>query len=233
MKLPWMNSGGTGKIEENTDAALKRWKTVEPDVGLTWNLDITGDAFVELASKWNCFSKDKSILELGPGYGRITTSIIGRNIPFTYYTGLDISEKNLNFLREKFRAENMEFLQGEFASVILRRKYDLVISSLTLKHQYPTFERCLKNISNYMNPGALCFFDLLENLSADSRKVNLLKKGPMKKSWEPDNTYIATYTKREVLQLLRRVGLDFIGFDHVTHDTSQGERLVVIARKPG
>ena len=57
---------------------------------------ISGDAFVELAKKYCDFSAKKSILELGPGYGRILASLISKEIPYNHFTGIDISINNIN-----------------------------------------------------------------------------------------------------------------------------------------
>jgi len=150
-------------IGEQSEKALERWKETGPDAGLTWGQDINGDKFIELAKKYNLFSPEKNILELGPGYGRILKSIISKNVPFKHYTGIDISKKNIDMLRKNFNKPNIEFLEGSFTEVSLDRKYDVVLSSLTLKHQFPTFYNSLKNITNFVNNGGKFFFDLLEN----------------------------------------------------------------------
>ena len=70
-------------IQKNFEKSLKRWNECPPNKELTWGFHLTGDAFVDLANKYNCFSDEKSILELGPGYGRILNFLIHKKIPLS------------------------------------------------------------------------------------------------------------------------------------------------------
>jgi len=218
-----------------SEQAISRWKESGPNKGLTWGKIISGDAFIELAKKYDIFSPEKSILELGPGYGRILSSVISKKIPFKHYTGLDISQKSFQELEKKFSDENIDFELGDFKSVKLKRKYDIVLSSAVLKHQFPTFYESLKNIHNFINNSGIFFFDLRENLDfKDNRKElsDLIKLGPSKSNWEEGTkTYVAYYTQDEVRKLIDSLGQEFISFEHVLHDKDIGERLVIISRK--
>jgi len=216
----------------------KVWFESKPNPSLTWNLKIIGDAFVDMAKKHVLFSEDKSILELGPGYGRILSSIIKKNISFKYYTGIDLSPNNLKNLKKKFSNKNIDFVQGAFSEISLNRKYDILLSSLTLKHQYPTFFESLKNISQYLNKESTLLFDLIENSKEKTDKIeinSLLEKGPAQVNIGMDdgamNTYVANYTRMEITEILKKIHLKLIDFDYVTHHEKYGPRLVVIARK--
>jgi ubiquinone/menaquinone biosynthesis C-methylase UbiE len=208
--------------------ALKRWQACKPNEGLTWGVKITGDAFIGLAQKRNIFSPYRSVLELGPGYGRLLSSILSMNIPFKSYTGIDISENNIQYLQGNFKQNNIDFVQGNFNAVKLNGKYDIVLSSLTLKHQYPSFLDALRNIDQYVSNDGVYFFDLLENRNMYDGNEDLTKS-PSKIAWEKDGVYIALYTQKEVLRILDSISLQIIAFDHVTHVKERGDRLVVIA----
>jgi len=213
---------------------LNRWKKSEPNSFLTWGEMLTGDAFIDLAKKYDLFSSEKSILELGPGYGRILSSIISKNIPFKSYTGLDLSENNIKLLQKKFEKNNINFVQGDFTKVSLDSKYDIVLSSLTLKHQYPTFSKAIKNISKFLNMGGILFFDVLENKLFKTQKVNLIdleKFGSAMSTVEDDGVFVAHYNTSEVSAILESLSYKIINFDHVTHSQKKGDRLVVIAKK--
>ncbi len=215
---------------KDSEIAMRRWLSCQPNEGLTWGIKITGDSFIELAQKYMIFSSNRSILELGPGYGRLLSSILRMNIPFKSYTGVDISKNNIEYLGHHFRQKDIDFVEGCFSEVRLNRKYDIVLSSLTLKHQYPTFHNSLANIDQYVNDNGMYCFDLMENRNIYDGKEDLTK-GPSLVSWEKDGTYIAHYTQKECLRILDRIPLKIKAFDHVTHVRELGDRLVVIAAK--
>jgi 2-polyprenyl-3-methyl-5-hydroxy-6-metoxy-1,4-benzoquinol methylase len=219
------------------EKALQRWQigVDGPSKGLTWGRYLTGDNFVKLSSKYNIFGKNKSILELGPGYGRILSSLLSHKIPFKEYIGIDISEKNIKFLQEKFKNKNIHFKHGDFSTIELDKKYDVVISSAVLKHQYPTFTPSLKNIQKFVHKDGIFFFDVRENidnnLSRDSIE-ELLEFGPHKSNWDTStNTFVGFYTTNEIKLILKKISQELIAFDHVIHDESMGSRLIVVSKK--
>ncbi|MDE1828874.1 MAG: class I SAM-dependent methyltransferase [Thaumarchaeota archaeon] len=220
--------------EELRSRSLERWKKCKPDPLLTWGKKLTGDEFIKTCGKYANFSTEKSILELGPGYGRILSSIISKNIPFKSYTGVDLSENNISELQKNFETNKIHFVHGNFTTVQLKEKFDVVVSSLTLKHQYPTFANAIKNISKNVKNGGLFIFDLLENTdmkSADVKLKKLLDFGPTSSTWEETGTFVGFYTTEEVLAVLRYLQLEFVAFDYVVHWPETGKRLVVVARK--
>lgn len=213
---------------------LNRWKECKPDTLLTWGRKLTGDAFVKICEKYASFSSHKSILELGPGYGRILSSLISKNIPFQSYTGVDISSNNIQDLKNSFSLDKINFVQGEFSTIQLKEYFDIVLSSLTLKHQYPTFTDAIKNISKYVKKDGLFIFDLLENKEITPSNVGvdkLIEFGPAFSTWEETGAFVSFYTTEEVSTLLHHLQLELVAFDHVVHWQDTGERLVVVARK--
>ncbi len=225
----------------NIDKSLEIWKISSPDKALTWGKKITGDVFVELAQKYCKFTPEKSILELGPGYGRILESLLRKKIPFKDYTGVDISKNNIDMLKDHFKLGNYEFFEGSFSDINLPKKYDIVLSSLVLKHQYPTFHESLKRISKFINNSGILIFDLLENtdLGTGRNRLNeIIELGPGKTKlrfykWQKNGpgTYIGIYTKNEVSLLMKDLPLEILHFDKVIHHPDKGERLVVVAKK--
>jgi SAM-dependent methyltransferase len=202
--------------EESWERSRKRWKQSKPTVSVTWNKEISGDNFITKVQSYNAFQPEKSILEIGPGYGRLLKSCLKHNVPFKDYFGVDISKENIKYLREKFTGRNIHFIHGDIETILLPKTFDLVLSTLTFKHLYPTFENALRNITKFMNPNSMLFFDLIEG---------------KKKYFENDGvTYIRFYSQPEVLRILRNFDLEFIAFDRVEHDRNR-PRLLVVARK--
>jgi SAM-dependent methyltransferase len=227
------------------EQALERWKNCYPNGYLTWGKMLSGDSYIELAKKYDIFSSRKNVLELGPGYGRLFSSMLVKDVKFNHYTGIDISENNINMLREHFRFENVDFIHGDISKVQLEKKYDVVISSLVLKHQFPTFFNSLKNISNFVNDEGVFFFDLFENKNSGKNDLNdILENGPAETNWHQsksrkimspwetgNDTYVGFYSRNEVSLILGSIPLRSISFDTIIHDQEKGERLVILARK--
>jgi len=196
------------------ELSKKRWMVTKPDKGLTWGLEITGDTFIKKAASYNIFNHQKSILEIGIGGGRLLKAVLDLNILFKRYVGIDTSAENINFLKDQLKGEKFSFIRGDAESIHLDEKFDIVLSSLTFKHFFPSFKKCLFNVAKYMNHNAIIFFDL--------REGNL-------KYFEPDGTYIHRYTRSEVCKILEECGFRLIRFDSVTHAKGY-ERLLVIAK---
>lgn len=195
-----------------------RWIDAKPTVGLTWGKELLGDNFVAKVASFGAFDADKTILEIGPGYGRLLKACQKRNVPFKSYVAVDISAQNVDHLKSKYETSNIRFVQGDIEQVVLDVACDVVMSSLTLKHIYPTFEKGLSNIVKYVRTGGMFFFDLIEGQMAD---------------FEDDSvTYVRWYSKEEVQDILTRIGLEVVAYDYVEHCPGY-TRLLVVARKPG
>jgi SAM-dependent methyltransferase len=195
----------------------ERWRQAEPTDALTWGRMLTGDGFIAKVSSYEVFDHEKSILEIGVGYGRLLKACIEQKIPFKNYYGVDLSVKNVKHLQDIFPVANINIIQGDAEKVSFDARFDVVLSSLTFKHLFPSFENTLRNVVNYVNPGGMFFFDLIEGKN---------------RYFEDDAvTYIRWYTRSEILQILDAVSLELVSFDQVQHDTDHS-RLLVVVRKP-
>ena len=202
--------------DEIWERSRRRWRDADPTSDLTWGEPTTGDAFVTKAESHHAFEPDKAILEIGPGYGRLLRSIVKRSIRFKYYLGVDISAKNIAYLGKDLAGPNIEFVEGDIESIKLSKGFDVVISSLVLKHLFPSFRKALENVARFLNPRALLVFDLIEG------KRTFFEKD--------DVTYVRQYSREEVLEILEQTGFTLVVFDEVRHEHDQ-VRLLVIARK--
>jgi CBS domain-containing protein/SAM-dependent methyltransferase len=191
------------------------WRKAEPDEGLTWGMDISGEAFIRKAEAYGAFGPQQRILEIGPGYGRLLRECRRRKLPFRSYMGIDISPTNVEYLTRQFQGDDVAFALGDIETVSLGERFDVVLSSLTLKHLYPSFERALRNVKRHLNPGALLIFDVIEGTQ---------------EGFEPNEvTYVHRYTRPEIQAILADLPLDLIAFDEVEHDPAH-VRLLVVAR---
>jgi SAM-dependent methyltransferase len=193
-----------------------RWRSAPPDPGLTWGVELSGDSIVEAAEAYGAFGSGRTVLEIGPGYGRVLRSILGRGLEFERYIGLDVSERNVRHLREAYDDPRVEILQGDASSAALPRPVDAVLSFLTFKHLYPSFERALTNLEPQLRPRGLVMFDLIEGARRYFQRDQV--------------TFIREYTRAEVAELLRSTPLDLAAFDEIKHAPGR-IRLLVVARK--
>ena len=195
----------------------RRRRERTPAPSLTWGAEISGDDFVEKARRYGALAPEKAVLEIGPGYGRLLAAILARGGGFESYTGIDLSEENVAHLRDRFGRDGVRFLVGDVETVELERPVDSVLSSLTFKHLFPSFERGLANLARQMAPGGVVVFDLIEG---------------RRRYFEEDGvTYIRWYERPEVEAILRSVSLEPVTFDTVHHHPAM-QRLLVVARKP-
>jgi SAM-dependent methyltransferase len=195
-----------------------RWRRAEPDTELTGGKELSGEAFIAKAESYGAFAIDQTILEIGPGYGRLLRECLRRKLPFRKYVAVDISPLNGKYLIEEFERDDVVVIVGDVETVALNECFDVVLSSLTLKHLYPSFESALRNIERHLNPGATAIFDLPEG---DDRH------------WFSGDeiTYIRSYSRAGVEGILSGIPLELVAFDEVEH-LPEWVRLLVVARKP-
>ncbi|MEZ5491193.1 MAG: class I SAM-dependent methyltransferase [Gammaproteobacteria bacterium] len=206
-----------GSLDELQRDSKARWKNSRPDEILTWGRQIPGTAFVENARGHDLFGPEKSILEIGPGYGRLLIAMQQENVPFKDYLGVDLSANQVAYLSDKFANDRIHFLLGDAESFTPDQQFDSALSSLTFKHLFPSFKPAIDNISKYLKPGGRLCIDFIEG----NRRL-----------FEADGvTFVRHYTRAEITGILESAGFDEVLFDQVTH-TEGFTRLLALARKP-
>jgi SAM-dependent methyltransferase len=203
--------------EETWERSRRRWRDAEPESALTWGRGLSGDPFISKLSQHVDFTPETRVLEIGPGYGRLLRALLGAGLPFQRYTGLDISSQNVEYLKREFPDARINLLVGDVETFSLETKVDVVYSSLTFKHFYPSMASAVRNLSGQMEGSGTLAFDLIEGSTA---------------YFEDDNvTYIKQYTRPEVEEILTGAALELVTFDEVEHAPDR-RRLLVVARKP-
>ncbi len=206
---------------QGLDVGKERWIRATPDSDLTCGRPLDGNAFIAKVSQYGGFGPEKRVLEVGPGYGRLLASVLARKAPFWKYVGLDISEKNIEFLRRKFVHPAVSFEVGD-AEFVSLEDYDTLMSSMTFKHFFPNFRKALANLVQFASPSAVLIFDLVKHEGFESRQY--LEKG--------GDTFLRRYSKEEVESIIKSVGLKSVEFDVVDHGKGF-KRLLVVARTSG
>jgi len=203
--------------EESWSRSRERWRAARPDVDLTWGGEISGEPFISASAHHGGFGVGRTIVEIGPGYGRLLSAAIELGVEYGSWVGVDLSATNVAHLANRFPQEQTQFIEGDVESFDLGRPIDTVISSLTFKHLYPSFQVALGNLSRQLAAGGLVIFDLIEGHGGH---------------FEDDGvTYIRAYAREEIDRLVMAEGLERVAFDQVQHHPRMA-RLLVVARKP-
>ena len=201
------------------ERAQVMWRMAQPTATwLTWGIDVTGEAFIARAESYGVFAPGNAILEVGSGYGRLLAECLKRELPFGKYVGVDISSANAKHLAEEFDRDDFEIVNADIETVTLDQRFDVVFSSLTLKHLFPSLETALRNVERHLNPGATVIFDVPEGEFSSFNPAD-------------DVTYVCGYSRAEMEALLPGIPLELVAFDEVVHAPGY-ERLLVVARKP-
>lgn len=100
--------------------------------------------------------REKSVLDLGCGYGYNCTDFIRRGAKRV--VGIDISEKMLSIAKEKSSHPKIEFKHLSMTEISsLNEKFDLAYSSLAF-HYIEDFKKLSEDIFNLLNKGGCLLF---------------------------------------------------------------------------
>lgn len=171
----------------------QRWRGEEPAESLTWGRLMSGDTLWDFYQKTRTFAAGDRILEIGPGYGRLLKTAIERNIPFSSYTALELSQARVDQLREQFTLGTVRFVQGDIDSWVGDRPFDVVICSSTFEHLHPDCKRALRNIGQQLAENGMVFIDFIR---ADVEAF----------SFEETGTYVRQYLQSELRDVFRESG---------------------------
>ena len=185
------------------EVSQERWKGSELDENLTWGKILSGDSFVDALQSRVKFDGTQHILEIGPGYGRLLMSILGKRLPFRKYTGVELSRVRARALQAKFAMESIEFIHGDVNTVRLAEEADLVICSATFEHLFPDFTTALKNL-------------MAHSLKADAKLAIDFIRGDeamacQSQVFEADgNAFVRVYSAAELRRLYADSAIPFI-----------------------
>ena len=208
-------------------ASKQRWADDEPDAGLTWGVLMSGDEFVRFVLRHVRMTDRPTIIEIGPGYGRILRELLRYDVPFRRYIGLEISAARVNRLSRQFPDPRIEFREADIlGGVELNASADVTISSAVFEHLYPDFSRAIETISGFTRPGGAAIIDFVRDENDPDKSA----------SWfEKETTYIRAYSEYELKSLFEKSGFTVKQLDRISFgpDVNNREitRTVVFATK--
>jgi SAM-dependent methyltransferase len=204
----WLKTKPEAELREQ---ARDSWKDLPPDPALTWGLELTGDAFITKAVEYGLHG---TVLEVGPGYGRLLEAAQRLGAPFDKWVGIDLSPQNVEHLQSRWPEHRFEVADAE--TITIEEPVDTIVSSLTLKHVFPSFEKLLHNLTRSLAGDGVVVIDLIE--------------GQHLRHFEPERrNFIRSYSTSQVRDIFDRCGLSAT-FDRVEHAPGW-ERLLVAGRR--
>ncbi len=140
----------------------------------------------EYMSKWDGvpflealeLSKDKSVLEIGIGTGRIAVKVAPRCLKMT---GIDISPQTIERAKDNLKEySNISFICSDFNSHEFDETFDVIYSSLTMMH-FKNKVTVITKVDKLLNDnGIFC-------LSIDKNQNEYIDMGTRKIKVYPDN----------------------------------------------
>jgi SAM-dependent methyltransferase len=218
---------------ENDDALARsqvRWRGDEVDVGLTWGTMMSGQPFLDFLLAHVRPQPNTTIVEIGPGYGRITEALLQSGFPFKQYIGAEISPARVAKLRQRFTDPRMHFIEADVVTgtgLDSLSGADLIIGSAVFEHFYPDFGRPLEHIARISGRNAILVFDLV-------REDETLRK--VYAGFEPDGrAFVRIYSRSEIRLLFRnssfrRTALGRLSFGLGAHQ-QEVTRTAIVAMK--
>jgi SAM-dependent methyltransferase len=207
-----------------------RWRGDEVDAGLTWGVIMSGQPFLDFVLAHVRPQPSGTIVEIGPGYGRITEALLRSGVPFKRYIGVELSSARVAKLRQRFIDPRMHFIEADVVAgtgLDSLSGTDLIIGSAVFEHFYPDFGRTLDHIARISARSAILVFDLVRN-------DETLTKADA--GFEPDGgAFVRMYSLAEIRRLFlkssfRVTALDRLSFGLGAHQ-QEVARTAIVAMK--
>ena len=107
---------------------------------LGWDKGKQDIRFDVLTSLYNC--KDKTILDIGCGFGDMNKTLMARCPDQYRYIGIDLVPELIHEARQRYANDSVRFIEGDFMAVDIDEAPNFAIASGTFNHK-------LKNTDNY------------------------------------------------------------------------------------
>lgn len=142
------------------------------------------------------------VLDIGAGTG-LFSSFLKQKYPDAQVTAIDLSEKMLEIAKERFHEEiNMEYIVADYTTYPFEKKFDVIISSLSIHHLTDEEKQTLyQNIYKWLNPNGI--FVNADQVLGQTPTIDALYKEDWQKKIEQSGL-----TKDELTAAYARTKLD-------------------------
>lgn len=150
---------------------------------------------------WLQLTKEKSVLEIGVGTGRLAVRVAPECREFC---GIDLSPKTVKRAKENLKEQtNVALICGDFMSYEFGRKFDVIYSSLTFMHIRDK-QAAINKVRSLLNIGGRFV------LSIDKNQSDTIDYGTRKIKIYPDNKEdIVKYITQSGMNLMKVFETDF------------------------
>lgn len=121
--------------------------------------------------------RGQQVLEVGSGRGG-GASYIKRYLHPKTVTGIDFSERAINFCRERHKIEGLSFMQGDAESLLFEdASFDIVVN-VESSHCYGSMEKFVAEVYRVLRPkGHFLFADLRNRDTSEKLQAQLTRAG--------------------------------------------------------
>lgn len=156
-----------------------------------------------------------TVLDIGCGKGELTFDIAKKA---EMVVGIDLSEKNIKFAKEKFSAPNVKYLIGNAVKDLPGKNFDVIVLSNVLEH--------IKNRIEFLKKIKKIAPKILIRAPMINRDWITLYKKELGLEWMLDRGHFTEYTLEYFNQELEKAGLNI-----QSYSIQFGEIWAIIKRK--
>lgn len=200
--------------KELIQLSRERWEEDLAPSSMTWGREWDGRGFVRALLQFVEFSSETTLLEIGPGYGRVLKSMLEMEVPFKKYVGVDISQPWVDRLNEEFAdSPHIEFVCADADTFSMEENFDVCFSSTTFQFLYPSVETAFKNLAEHLLPEGQFIFDFLWGHDrAHFQDTHM--------------TFVRSYSQSSLRRTLAGLGYGDVRFTEVVHGkSSEGKEI--------
>ena len=179
------------------------------------------------------FKKNISVLDIGIGTGNTTLAVITK-FPLANIDALDVSKKMITFAKSKLKEYNINYLVGDIETKKISKKYDLIISTLTI-HHIKNKEKIFKKICSLLKINGV--FILNDIFIGDTQKETKIIEDKyrsfLKKNFEKEKWWHNLYSKEDIptsinnqIQWLKNAGFKKVELKYKYLNT-----MIIVAKK--
>jgi ubiquinone biosynthesis O-methyltransferase len=173
------------------------------------NLNFTGEYFIPGKSgerieadhleryRFACkYAKGKSVLDIACGVGYSGRMLIEAGA--VSYDGVDINEKLVEYAKNNYSSESINYFVGDICTFRNNKMYDLITCFETIEH-VKNYEAAIKNLHSLLKPGGMLF------ISSPNRTVTSPKALTIND--KPSNEFhTQEFIPEELLSILNKNG---------------------------